>query len=222
MSLRTPAKKTIAALALVLPLTLAACGSGDDEEATSTSSSVKTSATSTSQEPTSEAPTSEEKPEEPTTEEKPAESEDQAAPETLANPFAEGANPLQAAPLSPVEGGQPGDQAVTEQLTQLVGGLYEQQDVRSFTRYVPDHACKALLDSQQEDLRAIDYNQIPNAPMTQFFGEAWNQTGLQSLSDVQVNGDSASANVVVNTPEGQDSSVMRFQKENGQWTFCNA
>ena len=46
-------------------------------------------------------------------------------------------------------------------------------------------------------------------------------TKLQSVNDVVVNGDDASATVSVSNSEGTETSTVRFRRENGNWTFCN-
>ena len=55
---------------------------------------------------------------------------------------------------------------------------------------------------------------------SQMDGFDWSKTGVESINDVVVNGDDASATVNVNTSQGMDSSTMRFKRENGNWTFC--
>ena len=152
-------------------------------------------------------------------EQKPADNAEGEMP-TLANPLED--NPPTVVPLPPVENGQAANEQVKAELTELVGGIYKQRDMRSFTRYIPEHSCKQLLDQQETDLRNVDYDQLPQTPIEQVMGPEWAQIGLQSLDNVQVNGDDASADVTVNSPQGPDTSTMRFHHEGGRWTFCTA
>lgn len=242
MTLRTQAKKSAVALALVAPLALAACGTS--EEDTDAAGTVTATSTKAASEESSEAPTSSEEP----TSTKPDESEQakpeankneaagagagaggadaaaesgsEQAPEQLANPFEGNQDPLKAKPVAPIEGGQAADPAATDEINQLVGGLYETQTLRQFLRYVPDHTCGEVM-AQQGELQNMDYNQIPDMPLSDVPNAQWDQAGVKSVEDLQVKGDTASATVTVNTPEGEDSSVMRFKQENGAWTFCN-
>ena len=57
MSFLTPAKKSLIAVAIVAPLSLAACGSDDENAGDTGSSAAKTTTTTKSQEKTSEKET---------------------------------------------------------------------------------------------------------------------------------------------------------------------
>lgn len=244
MSFLTPVKKSLIAVALVAPLSLAACGS-DDENAGDTASSVaKTTTTTKSKEKTSEKKT-----EEKTSEEKKEGEENKdgesAAPkpegenpeggeQAVANPFEEGADPFQNMPkVEPVQG-EAASQEDIDGINTLVRGMYEQQTMRSFVKYLPEHTCSAIRNDPNSGLDQVDYNQVPDVPMnqlkdmmaaagqdtSQMEGFDWSKTGVESINDVVVNGDDASATVNVNTSQGMDSSTMRFKRENGNWTFC--
>ncbi|KAA8725412.1 hypothetical protein [Corynebacterium phocae] len=230
MSFRTPARKSVIALALTLPLALAACGNSDDAEdapLTSTTTAVKSSTKSSEKAPeTTETTTKKEeessKKEEPAPP-APAPAEQEAQPdvpaETLANPVENGLPPV--APQPPVDGGQPAPQEVVDQLHGLVRGIYAQNSLRSFTGYIPQHTCQSILANQPPELANLDLNQIPDIPMTQMV-PGWGENNLLGLDNVLLKGDEASALVTVKTPEGEDSSTMRFRKENGTWTFCQS
>lgn len=231
MSLRITSKSSIAACAIILPLTLAAC-SGADEEAkkpapTSTavkSSSAASSSASSSAAPTTSAP-AEPSASAPASESAPAPAT-QAAPAAdpaaaVADPF-QGANPAAAAPLPPLEEAQEADPATREQLAGLVNGIYAQNDLRSFMNYIPSNTCQKILDQNKEQLSQLDVNQLPPISMADAVGPSWANVGMQSMEDVKVKGDEASATVTVNTPQGVDTSVMRFKNEGGRWTFCGA
>lgn len=244
MSLFTPSKMSVAALALVVPLTLTACGS-DEEDSTEAAPSTETA--------TKEAPSSKAKDEDKDKDaEKSSEVKDKdkdkdkdaeksaqgkersaanqdggngggdqaAAAESLVDPF-EGGDPLQGqADIAPVESGQAADGAVSGEINGLVRGLYDQQDMRSFMRYMPDHTCQRVLDAQPE-LRNADYSQIPQVSMDEASNGQWKNTFVQDIRDIQVKDNTASATVEVATPQGPDTTTMRFANEGGNWTFCN-
>lgn len=241
MSFLTPAKKSLIAVAIVAPLSLAACGSDDENAGDTGSSAAKTTTTTKSQEKTSEKET-----EEKTSEEKKEgddKKDDAAEPEgenseganrTLANPFEEGADPFQNMPkVEPVQG-EAASQEDIDGINGLVRGMYEQQTMRAFVKYLPEHTCSAIRNDPNSGLDQVDYNQVPDVPMnrlkdmmaaagqdtSQMDGFDWSKTGVESINDVVVNGDDASATVNVNTSQGMDSSTMRFKRENGNWTFC--
>ncbi len=225
MSLRTPARPVIAALALALPLGLAACGSGDEENSAA-SSTVKTTSAKAS---TSAAPTSSEKPSEDKPEEQEEKKEEdkkeetkepeqpQQAPQTLVNPF-EGQPQAPAEGFAPIEGGQD-DPAVKEAITGLVNGLYAQQTIGDFGRYMLDSTCQRVL-AQQPPVPMTELDQFNNVPITQMTPE-WGKFGLESVSDVSANGDEASATVTTRNPNGIESATMIFANEGGRWKMCS-
>lgn len=256
MSFLTPAKKSLIAVALVAPLTLTACGDKGEDVADAASSAVKTTTTTKAKEgETSEEKDAEDKdkkegedqdkkegeeknegegqdPKPEGEEEAPAE---EGADQTLANPFENGVDPFQSMPkVEPIQG-QEASQEDIDGINGLVRGMYDQQTMRSFVKYLPDHTCEAVRNDPNSGLSELDYNQIPDVPMnqlkdmmaasgadtSQMEGFDWTQTGVESINDVVVDGDSASATVNVNTSKGLDSSTMRFKRENGNWTFCN-
>lgn len=245
MSFLTPAKKSLIAVALVAPLSLAACGSDDENGGDTASSAAKTTTTATK----SKEKTSEKKTEEKTSEEKKEGEENKdgesAAPkpegenpeggdQAVANPFENGVDPFQSMPkVEPVQG-EAASQEDIDGINGLVRGMYEQQTMRSFVKYLPEHTCAAVRNDPNSGLDQVDYNQVPDVPMnqlkdmmaaagqdtSQMEGFDWSKTGVESINDVVVNGDDASATVNVNTSKGMDSSTMRFKRENGNWTFC--
>lgn len=88
--------------------------------------------------------------------------------------------------------------------------------------YIPSNTCQKILDQNKEQLSQLDVNQLPPISMADAVGPSWANVGMQSMEDVKVKGDEASATVTVNTPQGVDTSVMRFKNEGGRWTFCGA
>lgn len=234
MSFPRPMKLSAAALALVTPFALVACGSDESEEAAAPSTSAVTStveATSSKETSSVETTTSKAKetseeaePTTPTTQ-TPAETQEPESGQGTDPAAAAGAadaaagNPLAAEELQPVQGGQPADEATRGAISKLVNGWYEVGDMRSYMRYIPEHTCTQVLE-QNPDVHNVDYSVFPQIPMNQV-SDNWNAAGVQSIDDLAVNGDTASATVTVNTGEGVDTSVMRFKNESGNWLFCN-
>ena len=243
MSFLTPAKKSLIAVALVAPLSLAACGSDDENAGDTASSAAKTTTTTQPKEKTSEKKTEEKTSEEKKEGEGEENKGDAAKPEgenpedanqAMANPFEEGADPFQNIPkVEPVQG-EAASQEDIDGINGLVRGMYEQQTMRAFVKYLPEHTCAAIRNDPNSGLDQVDYNQVPDVPMnqlkdmmaaagqdtSQMDGFDWSKTGVESINDVVVNGEHASATVNVNTSQGMDSSTMRFKRENGNWTFC--
>jgi len=233
LSFPRPMKLSAAALALVTPFALVACGSDESEETAAPSTSAVTStveATSSKETSSVETTTSKAKETseeaEPTTQ-TPAETQepesgqgtDPAAAAAAGATDAAAGNPLAAEELQPVQGGQPADEATRGAISKLVNGWYEVGDMRSYMRYIPEHTCTQVLE-QNPDVHNVDYSVFPQIPMNQV-SDNWNAAGVQSIDDLAVNGDTASATVTVNTGEGVDTSVMRFKNESGNWLFCN-
>lgn len=235
LSLNTPVKKSIIAMAMVLPLSLAACGN-DDEEAennqttSSSAESSSSSATSSSKESSSSKSAEEDENDDEGNDQEPEPQGDEAAAgagaggAAGAGAMAQAQNPLGegAQPQPPVEGGHAASPEDAAAIDGLVNGIYDSTNFRQFVTYIPDNTCQKVLQEQGGELNAADFNQIPEIPMAEVAGPEWNTVGVQSIDDLQVNGDQASAVVNVETGEGIDSSMMRFQRENGKWTFCAA
>lgn len=241
--------KSIAALALVLPLTLAACGNDEEDNAATGSTTAKTTASSKeapseSAAPSSEAPSSEKPKEEsaaPEKDKKPAEGDNaedvnaEAAPSTLVNSFEDGAA-AEATTFAPGDG-DAGDDATKETITNLINGTYKQQDVRSLAQYTRDNTCARVVNENQQvgpngeqlSLANLDLSQFDNLPADQkAILEPYNQQIRDNFSktttdiqDVRVNGNTASATVTVNSPAGSETNTMVFENEGGAWKFCN-
>ena len=229
MSFPRPMKLSAAALALVAPLALVACGSGESDEAAAPSTSAVTSTTeATPEKETSSAETTTSK----AAETSEAEEADAQAQKETQEPNAQGedpaavgpadaaaGNPLEGEELQPVQNGQPADEATRGEISGLVNGWYEVGDMRAYMRYIPDNTCSQVL-AENPDVGNVDYSVFPQVPMDQV-SDNWGAAGVQSIDDLAVSGDTASATVTVNTGEGVDSSVMRFKNEGGKWLFCN-
>ena len=221
-------KKSLALAALATPFMVAACGSDAEEsEADAVASSTVTSEATPSTK--SETESSESSPTESTTEdsddpEPPTEPEDGQASAgagaagssgEIVNPFENG--DIEVAEVGPVEGGQPASEGDRQAISGLVGGLYEQTTMHSFLRYMPDHTCQRVLE--QNGGGDFSLEGVPDMPMDQLPG--WGDSHVSDIADVQVNGDQASAVVTVQTAEGPDTATQRFQREGGNWAFCN-
>jgi hypothetical protein len=161
------------------------------------------------------------------------------------------ANPMQneddpfanAQDIKPIEGGQEANDGDKQAIEQLVRGQHEIDNVKDYFGYMPAHACKAVREGESGDfqqyLNYVDslpsqsFSEYANSMRQQSQGNAKvnefaNQleaiptsTKLESINDVVVNGDDASATVSVSNPEGTDTSTVRFRREGDNWTFCN-
>ena len=145
--------------------------------------------------------------------------------------------------IKPIEGGQNANDADKQAIEQLVRGQHEIDNVKEYFNYMPQHACQAVRDEQSQEF--AQYQQYVDSLPNQSFAEYANtmrqqgggnsevekfasqlesipqSTKLQSVNDVVVNGDDASATVSVSNSEGTETSTVRFRRENGNWTFCN-
>lgn len=175
-----------------------------------------------------------------------AEGEDGAGegPDQLANPLNNGEDLFAGAKdIKPIEGGQNANDADKQAIEQLVRGQHEIDNVKEYFNYMPQHACQAVRDEQSQEF--AQYQQYVDSLPNQSFAEYANtmrqqgggnsevekfasqlesipqSTKLQSVNDVVVNGDDASATVSVSNSEGTETSTVRFRRENGNWTFCN-
>ena len=235
-------KKTVAALALVVPLTfVAACGSGDaPEEAASASSSTVTSTRST--EPTTGETTTEEvttgTTEAETTEttvEQPAE-EPAEVPEAETGPAqdtaAAGEDPAAAPPTTdpllgelyqepePVQGGTAASEADRAEIDGLVRGIYEVDTFHQFLRYIPENTCNEVV-AAQGGAAAMDLAGIPDQPLAEWDYYATAQPHIASVDDVRVEGDRASAVVTAVSAGQSETRTQRYLREDGRWKFCN-
>ncbi|AGF72847.1 hypothetical protein [Corynebacterium halotolerans] len=244
MSLSATAKKTFVALVLAAPLTLVACGSEAEEPAedTATTTTAETSATTTEETTTEEATT-----EETSTEEAPEEDPDEnsergrevdPAPQgAAADPQGETVTPdadpaaaldeafspsqLNYAQLAPVESGGPANEADRAAIEGLLRGMYETTTVHNFLRYLPDNTCSAVLDAQGDREAYYDFTGIPDMPLNQLPTYVNAQPRIDSVTDVRVDGDTASATVTASSGGETETATQRFQREGGTWKFCN-
>lgn len=246
MTLTIAPKKTVAAAILIAPLALAACGSNEDEnvaEGMATETNVVTV------DPEAEKPADDkekkdgdDKDKEKDNKDDESKPEDAPKPENdpaaqgvpnegaagVVNPFEDGTLPTVEA--KPVEGGQQASESDVKGMTDTMNKIYNPKDLVSWSRVIMENSCQKVVDQTNQELagrgtsleqteremqQAVDAARaagrpLPPVPQTQ-----------AELSDVRVDGDSASATVTVNTNGQTESGVQRFQREGDQWKVCN-
>lgn len=220
MSIRISAKKVAIAAIMVAPLTLAACGS-DDEDTTASSTTTQTStmpSSSTKSAATTTTETTDETSEETSTVEVTTESTTEAPAETPPTPAAAPVEPvITYQELAPVEGqvANPEDAAAIES---LIRGSLAPTTVRAMLQYVPQNTCNRVIDAAGGPA-AMDFSTIPDLPLNQIPGASAGT--IDSISDITVQGDTASAWVVASANGKTDSGTQRFLREDGRWKFCD-
>ncbi|CAB0558384.1 hypothetical protein BKD74_06360 [Corynebacterium diphtheriae] len=123
-------------------------------------------------------------------------------------------------PQAPVADGAPASAEDRQAIEGLVRGIMNATTVRQFMGYIPQNTCARYLEANG-GLAAMNIDQIPDVPLADFPQYAHARPTIDSVTDIQVNGDSASA-TVTSTADGQtNSAVQRFARENGRWTFCD-
>lgn len=173
-----------------------------------------------------------------------AEGQDGEGPDQMANPLNNGEDPFAGAKdIKPIEGGQDANDADKQAIEQLVRGQHEIDNVKEYFNYMPQHACQAVREGQAKEFSQYQQyvDSLPNESFADYANSMRQQGGgngevekfasqlesipqstkLQSVNDIVVNGDDASATVSVSNSEGNETSTVRFRRENGNWTFCN-
>lgn len=210
-------KLPILACATAGVMVLTACGSdGDSSDSsaskTSTGASTSKSASAKPSEP-SDAPASE------SAAPAPAPENGQPAPGHPA-PGPIDNSEISFIPQAPVADGAPASAEDQQAIEGLVRGIMNATTVRQFMGYIPQNTCARYLEANG-GLAAMNIDQIPDVPLADFPQYAHARPTIDSVTDIQVNGDSASA-TVTSTADGQtNSAVQRFARENGRWTFCD-
>lgn len=225
MMMSLKAKKKMAALVLVAPLTLVACGSDADSTTESTSASSSTITSTKAIESTTAEESSTTEPTEAT--ETTESSEPEVAPETTEEvadapqvdvPLAEGSPTYDEA--APIESGSPASEADRAEIEALIQGIYQSTTIHEFISYVPQNSCRAVFEANGGEA-SLDLTGIADMPLNEYPAFVEAQPHVESIEDVQVNGDQASA-VVTAVSSGQaETRTQRFLREDGQWTFCN-
>lgn len=214
-------KKTLVSLALTIPL-LTACGSGDTAESTATGVPTQSTVTSTrSVEPSTEEETTTEEPtettEEETVEEPTEEVVEEPAPEAApVDPILED---VYREP-DPVQGGHEPTEAQRAEIEQLVRGVYQVDTFHQWLRYFPDNTCHEVLAAQGGE-QAMDLNGIPDQRLADMPMYADANPHIASITDVQVNGDRASAVVTAVSAGQSETRTQRYLYEDGRWKFCS-
>lgn len=222
MSISLSSKKVAFAALMVTPLLLTACGSdSSDTEAASSSAATTTNSSSSSATTSAEAAetTSAEAAETTSSESESSEAttineEQQAQLDVLSQELSE--NPITFAEAAPVENGQTASPEDTAAIEALVRGYTDTNTLRSSLAYTINNTCTRVLEASGADATQLDLNTIPDIPLG---GEG---TGtVDSITNVVVNGQEASAWVVATAGGTTDSATQRFFNEGGQWKFCD-
>lgn len=218
MSIRLSSKKAAFAALMVTPLLLTACGSdSSDTEAASSSAATTTNSSSSSATTSAEAAettSSESESESESSEATTINEEQQAQLDVLSQELSE--NPITFAEAAPVENGQTASPEDTAAIEALVRGYTDTNTLRSSLAYTINNTCTRVLEASGADATQLDLNTIPDIPLG---GEG---TGtVDSITDIVVNGQEASAWVVATAGGTTDSATQRFFNEGGQWKFCD-
>lgn len=218
MSIRLSSKKAAFAALMVTPLLLTACSSdSSDTEAASSSAATTTNSSSSSATTSAEAAettSSESESESESSEATTINEEQQAQLDVLSQELSE--NPITFAEAAPVENGQTASPEDTAAIEALVRGYTDTNTLRSSLAYTINNTCTRVLEASGADATQLDLNTIPDIPLG---GEG---TGtVDSITDVVVNGQEASAWVVATAGGTTDSATQRFFNEGGQWKFCD-
>ncbi|GFK19382.1 hypothetical protein [Corynebacterium glutamicum] len=225
MSISLSSKKVAFAALMVTPLLLTACGSdSSDTEAASSSAATTTnssssSAATTTNSSSSSAATSAEAAETTSSESESSEAttineEQQAQLDVLSQELSE--NPITFAEAAPVENGETASPEDIAAIEALVRGYTDTNTLRSSLAYTINNTCTRVLEASGADATQLDLNTIPDIPLG---GEG---TGtVDSITDVVVNGQEASAWVVATAGGTTNSATQRFFNEGGQWKFCD-
>ncbi len=120
-----------------------------------------------------------------------------------------------------MEGGQPASPEDAKSIEGVVRGITAETTLRSYMGYIPQHTCKKVLDENGGE-KSLDLGQIPDVPLDSYPDFKKAKPTIDSVTDIKVSGDTASAQVTASTEsEGQTVATQRFAKENGKWVFCN-
>lgn len=204
MFIRSSAKKLALTAALVVPLTLVACGGDAGDDAAASSSSTTRTTGSATMSPTTGSSTSTEATPEESTEATPEEEQPAPAPAP--------------APPAPVGGALPASPEDAAAIDALIRGSVNQPTVRSMVAYVPSNACSRVIEANG-GAAALDFSQYPDAPLSDY--PNLNPGTVDSVTEIMVEGDAASALVAASNQGQQTVETQRFLREGGQWKFCD-
>lgn len=228
MSQVSMSKRIIAGAVALSVLVVAGCAKEDEtapettasptsSKAAATSSAVKTSAVSSSVAPTT-AVLETSQPAQPTS--AMAAPKQDAATEVVQPPL-----PLpQLAGESNVEPVTQGRPATPEEIQAITDRVKAQESATTMHQYLNtfvDSMCKEVLD-QQGGAEAFSLAGLPDVPLNVMPEYATSATKVTDITDVQVAGDRATANVTTVNGAGETvTNTMGFRLEQGGWKICN-
>lgn len=79
----------------------------------------------------------------------------------------------------------------------------------------------AQVQEQYGTTDILDFSVIPETPLSEVPQYTEAQATLQSVDNVAVDGNQASADITVVSGGQADTSTMRFLQEGDRWTFCS-
>lgn len=102
----------------------------------------------------------------------------------------------------------------------LIAGAYTATTLHDMLTYIPNNTCNATLDRVGGRLSDADLAQVPDMPLSEVPGFDPNAVKFKGISNLRVDGNQASADVTVTTPEGEQTNTQRFLNEDNRWKFC--
>lgn len=102
----------------------------------------------------------------------------------------------------------------------LIAGAYTATTLHDMLTYIPNNTCNATLDRVGGRLSDADLAQVPDMPLNEVPGFDPNAVKFKGISNLRVDGNQASADVTVTTPEGDQTNTQRFLNEDNRWKFC--
>lgn len=125
-------------------------------------------------------------------------------------------NPIQAQQLAPIEG-QPASAGDKDAITNVVRSMVPTGTLRQFMATTVNNTCARVIE---EGGGVPDLNEVPDLPLESIPDYQKAKPTVDSVEDVRVNGESASASVTHTSNGKTETGVMRFQRENGAWKMC--
>ncbi|AZA12989.1 hypothetical protein ACFPVT_02700 [Corynebacterium choanae] len=234
----TRSKKTLVAVAAVLPLTLAACSGGDNDDnatdtatSTATSTSTTTSTTKTSTKSSSSTTEKEDKDKDKKKDPKPEESTAAAEEVTVTQTATatvveevplDTANPLappqiEPAPVQPLGGPNEATPEIENDLRNLLASSLTGPDIQAVFINTFNNTCDAALaevggrDAITNKVRA----EVPPLPIPPNMGAR-----VDAINNLVVNGDEATAEVTVTANGETRTDSQYFVRQGGRWLLC--
>ena len=204
MSSPTAVRTRLAALFLAAPLMLVACGTdtADPEGGAPAGSGGDTAATAaTEAEPTTGAA-----------------APDATDPDVAADRLV--TEELTYVEADPVTGGAEAGEADRAEIEALVRGLYETETLHEFLSYLPENTCREVAGAPGAPDQP-DFSELPDTPLAELPGYLEARPYVESVTDLRVDGDVASASVTAVSDGQENTATQRYLREDGAWTFCN-